>query len=155
MKKGFPTDEELEDLSENIPDHWIKLGRRLGFNKELQEFDKGHDKLAEKAYAMLIAWKEREGSSATYRVLNKALCDIRVKRRDLAQRFCCNWLIRFLQFSLHWIYSSLRLTFNRLNIFFFYISVPSKGYLCCSRLYMLWFNFILGLNFLFLRFRVR
>ena len=89
VKKGIPTDEELEDLSENIPDHWIKLGRRLGFKKELQEFDKGHDKLAEKAYAMLIAWKEKEGSAATYRVLNKALCDIRVKRRDLAQQFCC------------------------------------------------------------------
>ena len=90
VKKGIPTDDELEDLSENIPDHWIKLGRRLAFNKELQEFDKGHDKLAEKAYAMLMAWKEREGSDATYRVLNKALGDIRVKRKDLAQRFCCN-----------------------------------------------------------------
>ena len=85
MKKGIPTDDELEDLSEKIPDHWKKLGRRLAFNEaELQGFNV-HD---ENAYAMLMAWKQREGSAATYRVLNKALCHIRVKRRDLAQQFC-------------------------------------------------------------------
>ena len=90
VKKGVPTEDELEDLSEKIPDHWKKLGRRLTFDKaELEAFDKDNDKIADKAYAMLIAWKEREGSAATYRVLNKALCDIRVKRRDLAQQFCC------------------------------------------------------------------
>ena len=90
VKKGIPTDEILEDLSEKIPDHWKKLGRRLTFDKaELEAFDKDNDKIADKAYAMLMAWKEREGSAATYRVLNKALCDIRVKRRDLAQQFCC------------------------------------------------------------------
>ena len=91
MKKGIPTEDELEDLSEKIPDHWKKLGRRLAFDEaELRVFHKDNETIAEKAYAMLIAWKRREGLAATYRVLNKALCDIRVKRRDLAQRFCCN-----------------------------------------------------------------
>ena len=86
MKTGIPTDDELEDLSEKIPDHWKKLGRRLEFKEaELQGFN-GHD---EKAYAMLMVWKQRDGSAATYRVLNNALCHIRVKRRDLAQQFCC------------------------------------------------------------------
>ena len=90
MKKGIPTDDELEDLSEKIPDHWKKLGRRLTFDKaELEAFDKDNDKIADKAYALLMAWKQRDGSAATYRDLNKALCHIRVKRRDLAQQFCC------------------------------------------------------------------
>ena len=90
MKKGILTDDELEDLSEKIPDHRKKLGRRLTFDKAaLEALDKDNDKIVDKAYAMLIVWKEREGSAATYRVLNKALCDIRVKRRDLAQQFCC------------------------------------------------------------------
>ena len=128
-KKGIPTDDELEDLSVEIPDHWKTLGRRLTFdNAELEAFDKDNDKTADKAYAMLIAWKQREGLAATYRVLNKALCDIRVRRRDLAQRFCCNWLIRFLPFSLHGIDNNLLFTCNRLNIFFFYVSVQSTGY---------------------------
>ena len=91
VKKGNPRNDELEDLSELIPDHWEKLGRRLAFDDaELRGFHKDNETIAEKAYAMLIAWKRREGSAATYRVLNKALCHIRVKRRDLAQRFCCN-----------------------------------------------------------------
>ena len=91
MTQGIPTDDELEDLSQKIPDHWKTPGRRLTFDKaELEAFDKDNDKIADKAYAMLMNWKEREGSAPTYCVLNKALCDIRVKRRDLAQRFCCN-----------------------------------------------------------------
>ena len=90
MKKGCPTDDELEDLSEKLSDHWMKLGRRLNFSPAgLQEFDKGHEKISEKAFAMLTAWKQKYGSDATYRVLNKALRDIRVKRTDLAQEFCC------------------------------------------------------------------
>ena len=36
-----------------------------------------------------MAWKERDASDATYRVLHKALSD--VKRKDLAQEFCCQW----------------------------------------------------------------
>ena len=46
MKKGVLTDDELEDLSEKIPDHWKKLGRRLTFDKaELEAFDKDNDKI--------------------------------------------------------------------------------------------------------------
>ena len=41
----------------------------------------------EKAYNLLMAWKGRDASAATYRVLYKALSD--VKRKDLAQEFCC------------------------------------------------------------------
>ena len=88
VKKGIPKNDELELLSEKIPDHWKKLGRRLAFDEaELRDFHKDNEKVAEKAYAMLIAWKQREGSAATYRVLNKAL--ILAQRRDLAKKFCC------------------------------------------------------------------
>jgi len=88
VKKGTPKNDELELLSENIPDHWKKLGRRLAFDEaELRGFHKDNEKVAEKAYAMLITWKQRKGSAATYRVLNKAL--ILAQRRDLAKQFCC------------------------------------------------------------------
>ena len=56
---------------------------------ELQEFHKGHEEISEKAYAMLLSWKKRKGSEATYRVLNDALRDTRVNRTDLAEKFCC------------------------------------------------------------------
>ena len=90
LMEGSPTDDVLEGLSIKLSNDWRTLGRRLTFHEsELQEFDNGHVKISEKAYAMLLAWKQRGGSGATYRVLNRALCDTRVKRRDLAQEFCC------------------------------------------------------------------
>ena len=78
MKKGILTVDELEDLSEKIPDHRKKLGRRLTFDKAaLEAFDKDNDKIVDKAYAMLIVWKEREGSARfvkVVRVVIKSCC---------------------------------------------------------------------------------
>ena len=65
-----------------------KLGRRLQFDQaQITEHDKSNEKLSEKAYNLLMAWKGRDASAATYRVLHKALSD--VERSDLAQEFCC------------------------------------------------------------------
>ena len=88
--ENSPTDDVLENLSKKVSNDWRTLGRRLTFHEaELQEFDNIHEEISEKAYAMLLAWKRRGGSDATYSVLNQALCDTRVKRKDLAQEFCC------------------------------------------------------------------
>ena len=88
--EGSPTDGVLERLSKKISNDWRTLGRRLNFHEaELQEFDNGHQQISEKAYAMLLAWKQRGGSAATYSVLNQALCDTCVNRKDLAEEFCC------------------------------------------------------------------
>ena len=85
--EGSPTDDVLEQLSRRVSDDWRTLGRRLSFHEaELQEFNNCHERISEKAYAMLLAWKQRSGLDATYSVLNNALCDVR--RRDLAQQFC-------------------------------------------------------------------
>ena len=85
--EGSPTDDVLEQLSTRVSDDWRTLGRRLSFHEaELQEFNNCRERLSEKAYAMLLAWKQRSGLDATYSVLNNALCDVR--RRDLAQEFC-------------------------------------------------------------------
>ena len=89
VKEGSPTDDELERLSRKISDDWRKLGRRLSFHEaQLQELDNSREQISEKAYAMLLAWKQKDGSGATYIILNQALCDDLVNRRDLAQEFC-------------------------------------------------------------------
>ena len=88
IKNGIPTPDELEGLSSNISNRWKKLGRRLQFHEaEIMEHDVSNDRISEKAYNLLMAWKGRDASAATYRVLHKALSD--VERRDLAQEFCC------------------------------------------------------------------
>ena len=90
VKEGSPTNDELEHLSTKISNSWRTLGRRLSFHEaQLKEFDDGHEQISGKAYAMLLAWKQRYGSDATYIVLSQALCDTLVNRRDLDEEFCC------------------------------------------------------------------
>ena len=68
---------------------WKPLARRLQLVvAEIEEFDFARKAVDEKAYAMLLAWKQRNGSDATYRVLHDALCHPFVNRKDLAYTFC-------------------------------------------------------------------
>lgn len=95
--EGNPTNNVLEHLSKKISVDWRRLGRRLSFDEaDLQEFDDRRHEISEKAYAMLLHWKQRKGLDATYSVLNNALRDRLVNRIDLARDFCC--LIRKLGF---------------------------------------------------------
>ena len=90
VKQGTPTDDELEGLGLQIGDKWIKLGRRLGFTKpKLEGIHQRHAQLCEKAYEMLIQWKEAEGLNASYQVLCDALRHDFVGRADLIEQFCC------------------------------------------------------------------
>ena len=66
MKAGCPRDDELEELSTSLADNWDRLGRRLGFSQAgIIAFHKENERLSDKAYAMLIKWKEREGSDGS------------------------------------------------------------------------------------------
>ena len=87
IKSGEVFDEDLELLSKKIA-NWQSLARGLLFsNREITVFDKENDEFSEKAFAMLIHWKRRLGSAATYKVLYDALCHPLVSRRDLAYEF--------------------------------------------------------------------
>ena len=90
VKDGEPTDCELEYLSLELAEKWEALGRRLEFNQAaITRFDKANEGLEAKAFKMLLAWKQGEGSKATYTVLYNALCHKLVKRKHLAENICC------------------------------------------------------------------
>ena len=90
MKAGCPRDDELEELSTLLADNWDRLGRRLGFSQAgIIAFHKENERLSDKAYAMLIKWKEREGSDGTYKVLYSALCHKLVRCKLIAEKICC------------------------------------------------------------------
>lgn len=90
VKKGKPSDEELEMLSLNIAEGWKSLGRRLKIDDALlTSFDRENEEYREKSYKMLLHWRNREGSLATYQLLYQALCHELVNRRDLAENLCC------------------------------------------------------------------
>ena len=86
--------EELEGLSLKLGENWKKLGRRLGFDEAaIINFDHGNRKLADKAFEMLLAWKQREGLNAFHEVLYDALCHNFVQCKLLAEEFCCDKII--------------------------------------------------------------
>ena len=94
VKADVPSDDTLEDLSLELGEIWEKLGRRQGFNQAaIDNFDLAKKVLADKAFKMLMTWKQREGSKATYKVLYDALCNKKVQRRDLAEQFCCDEIV--------------------------------------------------------------
>ena len=94
VKDGKPSDEELQYLSRKLAGKWKTLGRRLGFNEAaIDDFDQANKELAEKAYKMLIAWKQKVGCEATYKVLYDTLCHNLVECKLLAEQYCCNKIV--------------------------------------------------------------
>jgi len=90
VKLGGPSSDDLEELSLKIADKWDALGRRLGFDRAmLIAFHKDNEKLFDKAFNMLMDWKQKEGSAATYQALYDALCNRLVDCRGLAEHICC------------------------------------------------------------------
>ena len=90
VKQGVPSDEELEQLSLQL-ENWEELGRRLKIEeKTLATIDDDYREKRKKIRRMLRHWKERDGSTATYKVLHDALCHQFVNRRDLAERLLAN-----------------------------------------------------------------
>ena len=71
-------------------DSWKKLARRFNIDDpKITSIDEANRDLFEKAYKMLLHWKQKEGVAATYQVLFDALDNDKVNRRDLAQKYCC------------------------------------------------------------------
>ena len=94
VKDGKPSYKELQYLSRELAGKWKTLGRCLGFNEAaIDDFDQANKELKEKAYKMLMAWKQKEGCEATYKVLYDALCDELVECKLLAEQYCCNEIV--------------------------------------------------------------
>lgn len=90
IKDGVPTEEDLQLLSMKLGKHWKYLAQALGFVKpEITAFHTQNEELREKALDMLLQWRAKYGSGATFRVLYDALCDERVNQMALAQKYCC------------------------------------------------------------------
>ena len=72
VKADGPSDDVLEDLALELGGKWEKLGRRLGFNQTtIENFDSAKRELEDKAFKMLMAWKQKEGSNAKHVRKNK------------------------------------------------------------------------------------
>ena len=91
VKQGTPTNDELQKLGKRIGVKWDTLGRRLGVEEaELENIEQRHKDLEKRGYAMLMHWKQKNGSEATYQILNAALQDELVQCKYLAEKICYN-----------------------------------------------------------------
>ena len=75
-------------LGRDIGNKWRILGECLEVSEQLESIDHGYESLSEKGFQMLIYWTEKNGSSATYRVLSGALEDELLARKNLSQKYC-------------------------------------------------------------------
>ena len=90
VKEGIPSDDDLEELADMLADKWEKVGRRLGFDRaKLIAYHKENEKLSEKAFNMLLDWKQSKGSDGTYRDLYNALRHKLVDCKLIAEKICC------------------------------------------------------------------
>ena len=70
--------------------NWENVGRRLGFEQaRITSYHKENEKLSEKAFKMLLDWKQSKGSDGTYLDLYDALCHKLVKCKLIAEEVCC------------------------------------------------------------------
>ena len=93
MKEGSPSEEELQSFSTKLcGNDWRRLARKLEFHEgQIDGFHRADEELSEKAYRMLISWKNRKGSGATYRLLHDALikmCSESRKTEDEKNDLC-------------------------------------------------------------------
>lgn len=89
---GTPSNDELEELANDIAESWKKLARRLKVDEsKITAIHKENEELYEKAFKMLLHWKQinAPAAPATYRVLFDALNHHLVGRSDLAEKYCC------------------------------------------------------------------
>ena len=65
-ERETPSRERLEWLSKNLT-LWEPLARRLGFSEgDIKGFDEDNKEWAKKSLSMLLKWKEKNGSDASY-----------------------------------------------------------------------------------------
>ena len=90
MKPGVPEDIELHHLANDVSSFWKKLGRAFKIKEsKLSQLDVNHQQDAyEKAYQMLLHWRETRNNQATYHILYNALTSTVVSRNDLGKKYC-------------------------------------------------------------------
>lgn len=89
VKDGTPCDDTLIGLSQKIGKHWKRLARELKMDEsKVVKFHTENEELEEKALQMLLHWRQRDGTNATYQALYTALSHEHVGRKDLARKFC-------------------------------------------------------------------
>ena len=85
-KVGAPSDAELLQLSSRISAKWNAIGILLGFSSH--QVDSIGTNAKDKAYQMLLDWKNSTSSLSPHEDLYNALCHEKVRLNNIAKEFC-------------------------------------------------------------------
>ena len=79
----------LIEIACDLCSDWKKLGYVLGLSKKVEQINQNYrEDVVEQAYRILQAWREKNGSKATYQSLGEALRKETMSRIDLAENYC-------------------------------------------------------------------
>lgn len=96
---GFRIAKQMESISTSclislaldLSVTWKQLARVLELADEVERISEDYrGNVFEQAYRMLLIWRQRNGSLATFQVLGEALRNPDISRNDLAQKYCEN-----------------------------------------------------------------
>ena len=77
LRTSVVTELQLSEISDDVGTCWRELGPKLGIPAaKIQNLDDDYDRNRDKANALLLTWKQKEGSSAIAGRLADALVSI-------------------------------------------------------------------------------
>ena len=89
LRTGKVSDNDIVAISNELGTKWIWVGRLLGLeDTELDDIRENNGSVYECSHTMLLSWKQRSTSQATYEWLAQALRHTAVSKDLIAQKYC-------------------------------------------------------------------
>ena len=90
LKQGCVSEGDLQNISFKVQRKRKRVGRALGLDDDnLDVIEEEHrDNISEQSYQILLKWKRKRGTKATYHALARALCDCTVMMKHVLDGYC-------------------------------------------------------------------
>lgn len=88
--EGCVSEGDLQNISLKVQRKRKRVGRALGLDDDnLDVIEEEHrDDISEQSYQILLKWKRKSGTEATYHALARALCDRTVMMKHVLDGYC-------------------------------------------------------------------
>lgn len=90
LKQGCVSEGDLQNISLKVQRKRKRVGRALGLDDDnLDVIEEEHrDDISKQSYQILLRWKQKSGTEATYHALARALCDHTVMMKHVLDGYC-------------------------------------------------------------------
>ena len=90
LKQGCVSEGDLQNISFKVQRKRKRVGRALGLDDDNLDVieEEYRDNISEQSYQILLKWKRKRGTEATYHALSRALCDRTVMMKHVLDGYC-------------------------------------------------------------------